>query len=117
VFNLNFFSLDQSYHLAPLYSIKCMHNVAPIEHGKQTFHRSLRVPAVFSQDAPSVLNGADDGILVGIVHDGTQLHESGNQDWRQIFVPFGAAVLCLGDYRGPSRVLSIAVSDSLSPRG
>jgi hypothetical protein len=76
-----FFSLDQSHHLAPLYSIKRMYNVAPIEHGKQTFHRSLRVPAVFPQDAPSVLNGADDGILVGIVHDGTQLHESGNQDW------------------------------------
>ena len=39
-----FFSLDQSYHLAPLYSIKRMYNVAPVEHGKQTFHRSLRVP-------------------------------------------------------------------------
>ena len=72
-----FFSLDQSYHLAPLYSIKRVYNVAPIEHGKQTFHRSLRVPAVFPQDAPGVLNGANDGILVGIVHDGTQLHESG----------------------------------------
>jgi len=52
-----------------------MYNVAPVEHGKQTFHRSLRVPAVFPQDAPSVLDGANDGILVGIVHDGTQLHE------------------------------------------
>ena len=27
--------------------------------------------------------------------------------------PFGGAVLCLGDYRDPSRVLSIAASDSL----
>jgi hypothetical protein len=80
-------SLDQSYHLAPLYSVKGVHDVAPIEHGKQTFHRSRRVPAIFPQDAPSVLNGANDGILVGIVHDGTQLHESGNQAWRQIFVP------------------------------
>jgi hypothetical protein len=52
-----------------------MYNVAPIEHGKQTFHRLLRVPSVFPQDAPRVLNGANDGILVGIVHDGTQLHE------------------------------------------
>jgi len=68
-------SLDQSYHSAPLYPIKRMNNIAPVEHGKQTFHRSLRVPAVFPQDAPSVLNGANDGILVGIVHDGTQLHE------------------------------------------
>jgi hypothetical protein len=82
-----FLSLDQSYHAPSLYSIKRMNDVAPIEHGKQTFHRSLRVPAVFPQDAPGVLNGANDGILVGIVHDSTQLHESGNQDWRQIFVP------------------------------
>ena len=81
------FSLDQSYHLGPLYSIKRMYNVAPIEHSKQTFHRSLCVPAVFPQDALGVLNCANDGILVGIVHDGTQLHESGNQDWRRIFVP------------------------------
>jgi hypothetical protein len=80
-------SFNQSYHPAPLYSIKGKSNVIPIKHGLQTFHRSLRVPAVFSQDTPGVLNGANDGILVGIVHDGTQLHESGNQDWKQIFVP------------------------------
>ena len=46
-----FVSLDQSYHLAPLYSVKGMNDVAPIEHGKQTFHHSLRIPAVFPQDA------------------------------------------------------------------
>jgi hypothetical protein len=62
-------SFDQSYHLAPLYSVKGVHNVAPIEHGKQTFHRSLCVPAVFPQDAPGVLNGADQSILVWIIHD------------------------------------------------
>ena len=39
-----FVSFDQSYHLAPLYSVKGVHNVAPIEHSLQTFHRSLRVP-------------------------------------------------------------------------
>jgi hypothetical protein len=82
-----FVSFDQSYHLAPLYSVKGVYNVAPIEHGKQTFHRSLRVPAVFPQDVPGVLNGANDGILVGIVHDGTQLHEIGIQDGGRIFVP------------------------------
>jgi hypothetical protein len=29
----------------------------------------LRVPAILPQDAPGVLNGAYEGILVGIVHD------------------------------------------------
>jgi len=85
--SLVFLSFDQSYYLAPLYSIKRMYNVAPIEHGKQTFHRSLRVPAVFPQDAPGVLNGANDGILVGIVHDRYATPRKRNQDWRQIFVP------------------------------
>jgi hypothetical protein len=36
-------SLNQSYHPAPLYSIKGMHDVVPIEDGQQTFHRSNRV--------------------------------------------------------------------------
>src|SRR5438477_414496 len=39
-----FVSFDQSYHPAPLYAVKGVHKVAPIEHGKETFHRSLRVP-------------------------------------------------------------------------
>ena len=80
-----FVSLDQSYHLAPLYSVKGVHNVAPIEHGKQTFHRSLRVPAVFPQDAPGVLNGANDGILVGIVHDGTPTPRNQDSRWGENF--------------------------------
>jgi hypothetical protein len=75
-----FVSFNQSYHLAPLYSVKGVHNVASIEHGKQTFHCSLRVPAVFPQDVPRVLNGANDGIVVGIVHDGTPTPR--NQDSR-----------------------------------
>ena len=60
-------SFDQSYRLAPLYSVEGVHNVAPIEHGKQTFHRSLRVPAVFPQDAHGVLNGPYQNLLVGII--------------------------------------------------
>ncbi len=80
-----FVSLDQSYHLAPLYSVKGMNDVAPIEHGKQTFHRSLRIPAVFPQDAPSVLNGANDGILVGIVHDGTPTPRNQDSRWGENF--------------------------------
>src|SRR6266576_4695463 len=82
-----FVSFDQSYHLAPLYSVKGVHNVAPIEHGKQTFHRSLRVPAVFPQDAPGVLNGANDGIVVGIVNDGTPTPRNQDSRWGRIFVP------------------------------
>src|SRR6266403_3918248 len=70
-----FLSLDQSYHAPSLYSIKRMNDVAPIEHGKQTFHRSLRVPAVFPQDAPGVLNGANDGIVVEINGTPTQRNQ------------------------------------------
>jgi len=113
-----FVSFDQSYHLAPLYSVKGVHNVAPIEHGKQTFHRSRRVPAIFPQDAPSVLNGANDGILVGIIHDGTPTPRKRESSLEANFRSrLAAAVLCLGDHRDPSRVLSIAAPDSLSPRG
>jgi hypothetical protein len=64
-----FLLLDQSDNPAPLYSVKGVHYLGLIENGKQTFHRSLRVPTVFSQDAPSVLNGSNERILVGIVHD------------------------------------------------
>jgi hypothetical protein len=64
-----FLLLDQSDHPAPLYSVKGVHYLGTIEHGKQAFHRSLRVAAIFSQDAPSVLNGSNERILVGIVHD------------------------------------------------
>jgi hypothetical protein len=80
-----FVSFDQSYHLAPLHSIKRMYKVAPVEHGKQTFHRSLRVPAVFPQDAPSVLNGANDGILIGTIHDGTPTPRNRDSRWRENF--------------------------------
>jgi hypothetical protein len=80
-----FLSFDQSYHLAPLYLVKRMYNVAPIEHGKQTFRRSLRVPAVFPQDAPGVLNSANDRILVGIVHDGTPTPRNQDSRWRENF--------------------------------
>jgi hypothetical protein len=80
-----------------------MHDVVPVEYGQETFYRSGSVARpglnVFPQDAPSVLNGAHQRILVGIIHDGTQLHETGIQDWGGIFVPLGAAVLCLGDHR------------------
>jgi hypothetical protein len=80
-----FVSLDQPHHPAPLYSVKGVHNVAPIEHGKQTFHRSLGVPAVFPQDAPGVLNRANDGIVVGIVHDGTPTLRNRDSRWGENF--------------------------------
>jgi hypothetical protein len=73
-------SLNQSYHPAPLYSVKGVHDVVPVEHGQETFHRSGSVTrswlSVFAQDAPSVLNGANDRILVGIVHGSTQLEKT-----------------------------------------
>jgi hypothetical protein len=33
-------SLNQSYHPAPLYSVKGMHDVVPVEYGQATFYRS-----------------------------------------------------------------------------
>jgi hypothetical protein len=57
-------SLNLSYHPAPLYSVKCMNEVVPIEYRQQPLHRPPGVTRswlnVFAQDAPSVLNGAND---------------------------------------------------------
>jgi hypothetical protein len=66
----------------PLYSVKCMNKVVPIEYRQQPLHRPPGVMRswlnVFAQDAPSVLNGANDRILVGIIHGGTQLEKTGH---------------------------------------
>jgi hypothetical protein len=113
-----FRSFHQPYHPVPLYSIERKSNVIPIKHSLQTFHRSLRVPAVFSEDAPGVLNGTNDGILVGVIHNGSRNSTKPRFKIEEEFsFPFGAAVLCLGGYRDQLRVLSPAASDSLSPRG
>jgi hypothetical protein len=51
----------------------------------------LRVPAVFPQDAPSVINGAHDGILIGIIHNGPRkFNRIAIQDWGGILVPRSA---------------------------
>ena len=51
-----------------------MSELGLVEHGQQTFYGSLRVTGsrlnVFPQDAPSVLNGAQERVLVGIIHSG-----------------------------------------------
>jgi hypothetical protein len=56
-------SLNQSYHPAPLHSIKGMHDVVPIEYGQEMFHRSGSVTRswlnIFPQDASCVLNGTN----------------------------------------------------------
>jgi hypothetical protein len=110
-----FVSFDQSYHLAPLYSVKGVHNVAPIEHGKQTFHRSLRVPAVFPQDAPGVLNSANDGILVGLFMTVRQLHEIRIQDGGRIFVPVWRCGFMSRRLTRQSRVLSYSHVGLIKP--
>jgi hypothetical protein len=60
---LDWVSLNQSYHPAPLYSVKGEHDVVPVEYGQEMFHRSGSVarPAlnIFPQDASSVLNGTN----------------------------------------------------------
>ena len=62
-FILGLVSLNQSYHPAPLYSIKGMHDVVPVEYGQEMFQRSGSVtrPAlkIFPKDASSVLNGTN----------------------------------------------------------
>jgi hypothetical protein len=55
-------SLNQSYRPAPIHAVKCVNDVAPVEHRKQMLHGSRRVPlsrlTVFPKDAPGVFEGA-----------------------------------------------------------
>src|SRR6202008_815918 len=64
-------------------------------YSQQAFNRSRRVPRprrnVFPQDAPSVLNRADQSVLVGVVH-GTQLTNPIQASAGQ-FVPLGERLL------------------------
>jgi hypothetical protein len=50
-----------------------MHDVFPVEYGQETFYRSGSVARpglnVFPKDAPSVLKGSQDRLLVGTIHD------------------------------------------------
>jgi hypothetical protein len=60
---LDWVSLNQSYHPAPLYSVKGVHDLVPVEYGKETFHRSGRVARpglnIFPKDASRVLEGTN----------------------------------------------------------
>jgi hypothetical protein len=59
-----------------------MNDVVPIEYRQQPLHRPRGVTRsqlnVFAQDAPSVLNGANERILIGSIHRGTQLEKTGH---------------------------------------
>jgi hypothetical protein len=50
-----------------------MHDVFPVEYGQETFYRSGSVARpglnVFPKDAPSVLKGSQNRLLVGTIHD------------------------------------------------
>jgi hypothetical protein len=65
-------SLDQTYHPATFYPVEGVDDVIPIEDGQETVHGYYGVsrsrPNVFPKNAPRVLNGANERILVGIVH-------------------------------------------------
>jgi hypothetical protein len=54
-----------------------MYHVVPIEHSQQAFHRPRRVALsrlnIFAKDAPSVLKGTHERIMVGTIHNRTQL--------------------------------------------
>ena len=60
---MDWVSLNQSYRLATLYSVKGVHDVVPVEYGQEIFHRSGSVARsglnIFPQDASSVLNGTN----------------------------------------------------------
>jgi hypothetical protein len=59
---LGWVSLNQSYHSAPLYSVKGVHDVVPVEYGQEMFNGSGDVARpfnIFPQDASSVLNGTN----------------------------------------------------------
>jgi hypothetical protein len=71
-------SLDQPYHSTPFHSIKSVYDVALVEHGNEARDRLRRVALagleVFPEDAPGVLNGAQQRFLIGVTHATTQLH-------------------------------------------
>jgi hypothetical protein len=77
-------SLNQSYHPTPIHPVKGMHDVVPVEYGQETFYRSGSVARpglnVFPKDAPGVLDGAQDSLLVWIIHDTAQLPGTSIQD-------------------------------------
>jgi hypothetical protein len=60
---LDWVSLNQSYHPAPLYSVKGVHDVVPVEHGQEMLHRSGSVARSglnkFPKNASGVLNGTN----------------------------------------------------------
>jgi len=59
---LDWVSLNQSYHPAPLYSVKGSADVVPVEYGQEMFNRpgSVAPPGLnVFQDASSVLNGTN----------------------------------------------------------
>ena len=68
-----FSSVDQPYHPAPIHSVKGTHDVVPVKYGQETFYRSGSVARpglnVFPKDAPSVLKGSQNRLLVGTIHD------------------------------------------------
>jgi hypothetical protein len=70
--------VDQPHHSTPIHSIERVHDVAPIEHGKEALNGLRRVALagldVFPEDAPGVLNSAQQRFLIGITHLTKQLH-------------------------------------------
>jgi hypothetical protein len=58
-----------------------MHDVVPVEYGQETINRSYSVARpgrnVLPQDPPSVLNGANERILVRVIHDDTAIPQRG----------------------------------------
>jgi hypothetical protein len=70
---LDWVSLNQPHHPAPIHSVKCEHDVVPVEHRSQTFNGSHGVAPsrlnVFPEDTPSVLKGSQNRLLVGTIHD------------------------------------------------
>ena len=77
-----------------------MNDVVPVEYGQETFYRSGSVARpglnVFPKDAPSVLKGSQNRLLVATIHDVRNSLQNGFKVGEEFSFPLGAAVLCLG---------------------
>ena len=65
-------SLDQPQHLASIHPIERVNDIVPVEYHEKPFNgpRCVSRPfEVFPEDAPCVLDCAQDRVLVGVIHD------------------------------------------------
>jgi hypothetical protein len=62
--------LGQPHHSSPFHSVESMHDVIPVEYGQEVLHglRRVELAPILPKDAPGVLNGTQQRLLVGGIH-------------------------------------------------